>query len=233
MRGALIQLLYCQENPFGERRHLSSFVRAVVSLPFAKTHLTREPVCFVWLRGLSSFSHSSTTESSETGRLPPEPAALSSCHGPSCAYTSDPPAWPTGLLRRWHYYRSTAHFSNGNSANRRGRDDGRRRHGRPSVLPDCTAMPCARRTLGPRCGLVGTRTVNPDEIFNRCLRSSSVLGGVRGCRSCEFLRNSWCSVGLRQRSFVRRIAASIRFVMVLLRWFMQSIAYLGYSCLWD
>lgn len=98
MRGALIQLLYCQENPFGERRHLSSFVRAVVSLPFAKTHLTREPVCFVWLRGLSSFSHSSTTESSETGRLPPESAALSSCHGPSCAYTSDPPAWPVGLI---------------------------------------------------------------------------------------------------------------------------------------
>lgn len=43
----------------------------------------------------------------------------------------------SGLLRRWHYYRSTAHFSNGNSANRRGR-----RHRDPGR--DCAAMPCTQ-----------------------------------------------------------------------------------------
>ena len=89
-----------------------------------------------------------------------------------------------GLLRRWNYYRSTAHFSNGNSANRQGRDGRRRRHGDPSrccrILPQCRVHAAYWDLDADSLERV---PLTPGATFNRYPRSSSVLDGARPCRS--------------------------------------------------
>lgn len=98
---------------------------------------------------------------------------------PPCTPATDstPQLWMTrsSLLQRWHYYRARTHFSNGNSANRRG-------HGLADddldISPSCRRSDRARTAMyrdtswGCRCPRVlGTLRVKPltdsPPIFER------------------------------------------------------------------